>query len=139
MFTFQLPEIGEGVVEGEIVKWLVHEGDVISADQPVAEIMTDKATIEVTTPKSGKVMTRHGSEGDIVAVHSPLLEIDDGAAGAAAPAPAPAPRAAPAPADAPTAPPPGTSSRPRKAAASSAGATAQLLTGASLRTWTSKP
>ena len=98
MFTFQLPEIGEGVVEGEIVKWLVHEGDVISADQPVAEIMTDKATIEVTTPKSGKVMTRHGSEGDIVAVHSPLLEIDDGAAGAAAPAPAPAPKAAPAPA-----------------------------------------
>ena len=81
MFTFQLPEIGEGVVEGEIVKWLVHEGDVISADQPVAEIMTDKATIEVTTPKSGKVMTRHGSEGDIVAEDGlykwPGLDIKD--------------------------------------------------------------
>jgi len=102
MFTFQLPEIGEGVVEGEIVKWLVHEGDVISADQPVAEIMTDKATIEVTTPKSGKVTARHGAEGDIVAVHSPLLEIDDGVAGAAAPAPAPKAAPAPAPTAAPT-------------------------------------
>jgi pyruvate dehydrogenase E2 component (dihydrolipoamide acetyltransferase) len=93
MFTFQLPEIGEGVVEGEIVKWLVHEGDVISEDQPVAEVMTDKATIEITTPKSGRVVSRHGAEGDVVGVHTPLLDIDTGN-GAAAAAPA-APAAAP--------------------------------------------
>jgi pyruvate dehydrogenase E2 component (dihydrolipoamide acetyltransferase) len=102
MFTFELPEIGEGVVEGEIVKWLVHEGDIISEDQPVAEIMTDKATIEVTTPKSGKVVSRHGAEGDVVAVHAPLLEIDDGVPGGAAKAP---PKAAPAAASVPVAAP----------------------------------
>ncbi|MEC8425652.1 MAG: dihydrolipoamide acetyltransferase family protein, partial [Myxococcota bacterium] len=110
-------EIGEGVVEGEIVKWLVHEGDVISADQPVAEIMTDKATIEVTTPKSGRVMNRHGAEGDIVAVHSPLLEIDDGDASPVASAPAVAPVPAPAPVPAavaaPTVQPPAPVATPR--------------------------
>lgn len=111
MFTFELPEIGEGVVEGEIVSWLVAEGDAITVDQPVAEIMTDKATVEISSPKAGRVARLHGSEGDVIRVHTPLVEIDESGAAAApapapaAPAPAPAPVAA-APAPAPVAPAP---------------------------------
>lgn len=106
MFVFPLPEIGEGVVEGEIVRWLVNVGDTVATDQPLCEIMTDKATVEISSPKSGRVAKTHGSPGDVVKVHSPLVEIDVGGAAAtahAAPAHAPAPVAAPA-APKPTAP-----------------------------------
>jgi pyruvate/2-oxoglutarate dehydrogenase complex dihydrolipoamide acyltransferase (E2) component len=98
MFVFELPEIGEGVVEGEIQAWLVSEGEVVAADQPICEIMTDKATVELSTPRGGRVMRLHGEPGDIIKVHAPLADIDtDGAgAGAAAPAPA-APEPVPAP------------------------------------------
>ena len=102
MYTFELPEIGEGVVEGEIVQWLVNPGDDIAADQPVCEIMTDKATVEISTPKGGRVVTLHGEPGDVIQVHTPLAEIDT--SGSSAPAakkaePAPAPKKAePAPA-----------------------------------------
>jgi pyruvate dehydrogenase E2 component (dihydrolipoamide acetyltransferase) len=110
MFVFELPEIGEGVVEGEIVRWMVAEGDLIRVDQPVCEVMTDKATVEITTPRGGRVSKRHGVEGQVVKVHSPLLEIDDGAGSvAAAPKAAQSPRpAAPvaAPAPVPMAAPP---------------------------------
>lgn len=115
MFVFELPEIGEGVVEGEIVQWLVKEGDAVHRDQPLCEVMTDKATIEISSPVGGRVARLHGHPGDIVKVHTPLVDIEDGAAGtapaapapkAAAPAPAPAPQAAaPAPAPAPKAAP----------------------------------
>jgi len=83
MYTFELPEIGEGVVEGEIVQWLVKPGDVIAVDQPVCEIMTDKATVEISTPKGGRVAQLHGEPGDVIKVHSPLAEIDTDGAGAA--------------------------------------------------------
>jgi pyruvate/2-oxoglutarate dehydrogenase complex dihydrolipoamide acyltransferase (E2) component len=99
MFVFELPEIGEGVVEGEIVQWLVKPGEVVAIDQPVCEIMTDKATVEISSPKAGTVVAVHGEPGDVIKVHTPLVDIDDGGAGAATPvsAPAPAPVAAPAP------------------------------------------
>ena len=77
MFVFELPEIGEGVVEGEIVKWLVQEGESITVDQPICEIMTDKATVEISTPRGGRVTRLHGEEGDVVAVHTPLVDIDE--------------------------------------------------------------
>ena len=77
MFVFELPEIGEGVVEGEIVRWLVQEGEAIAVDQPICEIMTDKATVEITTPKAGVVTTLHGSDGDVIQVHTPLVDIDE--------------------------------------------------------------
>lgn len=102
-FEFKLPDIGEGVVEGEIVKWLVKAGDVITEDQALVEVMTDKATVTIPSPKAGKVLQTFGAEGDIAKVHAPLvvLEIEGGApaaeaapAAAAAPAPA-APAAAP--------------------------------------------
>ena len=112
MYIFELPEIGEGVVEGEVVRWLVAEGDAVAVDQPICEIMTDKATVEISTPKAGRVTKLHGKPGDIVKVHAPLVSFDVGG-GAAAPAPkpaAPAPAApkaaAPVPAPAPAAPAP---------------------------------
>lgn len=109
-FEFKLPDIGEGVVEGEIVKWLVQPGDSIEIDQPMVEVMTDKATVVIPSPKKGKVLETRGAEGDIVEVHSVIVVIDEAGGGAPAPAPAapaPAPEApapaAPAPAPAPVA------------------------------------
>ncbi|HVE81467.1 MAG TPA: dihydrolipoamide acetyltransferase family protein, partial [Myxococcales bacterium] len=96
-FEFKLPDIGEGVVEGEIVKWLVKEGDQVAEDQPLVEVMTDKATVTIPSPRRGRVTRTFGNEGDIAKVHHPLvvLETDAGAAAAASPAaPAVAPPAA---------------------------------------------
>lgn len=88
-FEFKLPDIGEGVVEGEIVKWLVKAGDLVSEDQPLVEVMTDKATVTIPSPKKGKVLQTHGNEGDMAKVHHVLvtLEMDAGAAGTAKTAP----------------------------------------------------
>ncbi len=70
---FRLPELGEGVNEGELVKWLVKSGDVIKDDQPLCEIMTDKATMEIPSPFAGKVETLHAKEGEVVKVHQVLI------------------------------------------------------------------
>ena len=114
-YVFELPEIGEGVVEGEIVSWKVDVGASVNRDEPFCEIMTDKATVEISSPVSGTVTKLHGDPGDIIKVHAPLAEIDESGAPAPAPekpAPAkaaapPAPKpAAPAPAPAPAAPKP---------------------------------
>lgn len=78
MFVFDLPEVGEGVVEGELVQWLVSVGESVQADQPICEIMTDKATIEISSPKSGTVTKLHCQEGNIIAVHTPLMELNVG-------------------------------------------------------------
>ena len=81
---FKLPELGEGVNEGELVNWLVKEGDSIKDDQPLCEIMTDKATIEIPSPTEGKVTALHAKEGDVVMVGEPLISFDGAEAGAAA-------------------------------------------------------
>ncbi len=88
----QLPELGEGVTEGELVKWLVKVGDKISPDQPVAEMMTDKATVEVPSPIAGTVVSIGKKEGDVIEVGAVMLVVEtDGASiGAAAPGPSPA-------------------------------------------------
>src|SRR3981189_1660577 len=84
-FEFKLPAIGEGVVEGEIVKWLVKAGDQIVEDQPLVEVMTDKATVTIPSPRRGKVVKTVGKEGDIAKVHSTLIVLEvDGASQAAA-------------------------------------------------------
>ena len=91
-WEFKLPDIGEGVVEGEIVKWLVQPGDQIVEDQPLLEVMTDKATVVIPSPRRGKVLETVGKEGAVAKVHSTLvvLEVEGGAAAeaqAAAPRP----------------------------------------------------
>ncbi|RPJ51014.1 MAG: 2-oxo acid dehydrogenase subunit E2, partial [Methanobacteriota archaeon] len=78
LFEFKLPDIGEGVVEGEIVKWLVGDGDSVREDQPLVEVMTDKATVEIPSPVAGKVAKRHGQEGGTIPVGAVLVEIETG-------------------------------------------------------------
>lgn len=73
---FILPDIGEGIVECELVKWLVKEGDVIAEDQPVAEVMTDKALVEIPAPHDGKVTRLYYREGETARVHDPLFAVD---------------------------------------------------------------
>lgn len=80
-----LPELAESVVEGEILKWLVAEGDPIAVEQPLCEVMTDKVTVELPSPVAGVLHQRMANEGEVVAVHAVIALIDEtGAAGASA-------------------------------------------------------
>ena len=98
-FVFKLPDVGEGTAEAELVGWHVKVGDTVAEDQIVADVMTDKATVEITAPVSGKVTALHGAPGAMVPVRGPLVEFEvDGAGNAEdAPAPAPVAKAEPAP------------------------------------------
>nr|HEX4318773.1 dihydrolipoamide acetyltransferase family protein [Kofleriaceae bacterium] len=87
-FDFYMPDIGEGVVEGEIVAWKVKEGDNVALDQVLVEVMTDKATVELPSPRAGTVTKIFFQDGQICPVGKVLVEIDDGATGAKAPPPA---------------------------------------------------
>src|SRR6266516_855410 len=80
-FEFKLPDIGEGVTEGEIVAWLIEPGQTITEDEPMVEVMTDKATVTIAAPRSGRVVETFGKGGETVKVHSVLIvfELDDGA------------------------------------------------------------
>jgi pyruvate dehydrogenase E2 component (dihydrolipoamide acetyltransferase) len=71
-FEFKLPDIGEGLVEGEIVKWFVNEGDTVKENQPLASVLTDKAEVEIPSPKTGTIVTLHGKPGQKVKVHAPF-------------------------------------------------------------------
>ncbi len=95
-FEFKLPDVGEGVVEGEIVKWLVKAGDEIVEDQPLVEVMTDKATVTIPSPRRGKVLRTVGKEGEIAKVHETLvvLDVEGGSAQPAVPAQAAPPKSA---------------------------------------------
>jgi pyruvate dehydrogenase E2 component (dihydrolipoamide acetyltransferase) len=101
---FRLPELGEGVNEGELVKWRVKVGDAVKDDQPLCEIMTDKATIEIPSPFSGVITELTAKEGEIVKVHQLMLKGDSKGGTPAAKAEAPA-HAAPAAHSAPAAAP----------------------------------
>ena len=80
-YDFKLPDIGEGVVEGEVVMWHVSVGDVVSEDDPIVDVMTDKATVTIPSPTDGTVVSLNGEVGDMVAVGSVLIEFDtDGSA-----------------------------------------------------------
>ncbi len=103
----KLPELGEGVTEGELVKWLVKIGDTVKPDQPVCEVMTDKATVEVPTAVGGVVKELKFKLGDVIKVESTILTLDGAgsSASSAAPTHKEAPKAAaPAPTTAPSAP-----------------------------------
>jgi pyruvate dehydrogenase E2 component (dihydrolipoamide acetyltransferase) len=84
-WEFRLPDVGEGVSEGEIVAWLVKAGDVVTEDQPIVEVMTDKATVTITAPKTGVVVETRGRVGEIVPVHSVLVVFELDAVRGAAP------------------------------------------------------
>jgi pyruvate dehydrogenase E2 component (dihydrolipoamide acetyltransferase) len=85
-FEFRLPDIGEGVVEGEIVKWHVRPGQNVKEDDPLVEVMTDKATVMIPSPRKGTILETRGEEGGIVKVGAILLTLEtaDGAAKATA-------------------------------------------------------
>jgi len=119
-YVFKLPDVGEGTAEAELVAWHVKLGDMVAEDQIVADVMTDKATVELTSPVAGKVTALHGEPGGMLVVRAPLVEFevegagnasdaDEAPAAASAPEPvtetpkteAPAPAAAPATAAAP--------------------------------------
>jgi 2-oxoisovalerate dehydrogenase E2 component (dihydrolipoyl transacylase) len=99
-YVFKLPDLGEGTVEAEIVAWRVKPGDEVSEDDVIAEVMTEKAAVEVPAPVSGKIVSTTGQPGDMVAVGSELvvLETASGAATAASGAGAAPPAAAAGPA-----------------------------------------
>ncbi len=98
---FLLPDVGEGLTEAEIVTWKVAVGDVVTLNQPLVDIETAKATVELPSPYAGTVVALHGNVGDVLEVHKPLITFDVGGAPSAAPAAtqaAPETPAAPAPA-----------------------------------------
>ena len=75
-YDFKLPDIGEGVVEGEVVTWHVSVGDSVSEDDPIVDVMTDKATVTIPSPTDGTVLSLNGEVGDMIAVGSVLIEFD---------------------------------------------------------------
>jgi 2-oxoisovalerate dehydrogenase E2 component (dihydrolipoyl transacylase) len=74
--SIKMPDVGEGVVEAEIVEWAVKVGDLVKEDQVVAAVMTDKATVEIPTPVAGSVLALGGAVGDVLAVGAELIRID---------------------------------------------------------------
>ncbi|WP_332659218.1 2-oxo acid dehydrogenase subunit E2 [Brevundimonas sp.] len=80
-YVFKLPDVGEGTAEAELVAWHVKVGDLVAEDQIIADIMTDKATVELTSPVAGKVLAAHGEPGQQLAVGSPLVEFEVEGAG----------------------------------------------------------
>ena len=93
-FEFKLPDIGEGVVEGEIVEWMVAVGDTVKEDDPILSVMTDKATVEIPAPCDGTVVSIVGDEGDIIPVGGVCIVFEvegDGNASEEAEPEAPAP------------------------------------------------
>ncbi|ABV87564.1 Dihydrolipoyllysine-residue (2-methylpropanoyl)transferase [Shewanella pealeana ATCC 700345] len=73
---FILPDIGEGVVECELVEWLVQEGDSVVEDQPIADVMTDKALVQIPAPNAGVITKLYYAKGEIAKVHAPLYSVD---------------------------------------------------------------
>jgi len=95
-YKFRLPDIGEGVAEAEVTAWHVKPGDVIEEDDPLCDVMTDKATVDMTSPVGGKITAIHGEVGEMKPVGSVLVELEveggeDTGEEVAAPTPAPAP------------------------------------------------
>lgn len=118
---FKLPDIGEGIAEGEIVSWKVKAGQAVKEEDEFVEVMTDKATVTITVPFTGVIASLNCKEGDVVPVGSVIAVIDAGAAGGAAthkaaPAAAPAPVAPPAPVAKPAVPAPAPAAAPKPVA-----------------------
>lgn len=85
--TFDLPDLGEGLAEAEIVTWHVKEGDTVESDAPLVSVETAKAVVDVPSPHAGRIVKLHAAEGDVVAVHSALVDFDVDGAGTEAAGP----------------------------------------------------
>jgi len=106
-YEFRLPDIGEGVAEGEVVQWFVKEGDTVEEDGPLVSVLTDKANVEIPSPKAGRIAHLHAAVGQKVKVGGLLVTIETSAGGAAsAPIGAPAASAPASIGPSPSAPPP---------------------------------
>jgi pyruvate dehydrogenase E2 component (dihydrolipoamide acetyltransferase) len=124
-FEFKLPDVGEGITEGEIVRWLVKPGDRVTLDQPLLEVQTDKAVVELPSPRAGTVAAVRGEPGQVVPVGSTLVVIaEEGAS--ATDREVPAPTSTPAPVGA------GATDRP-VARTSAPGATGRVLAAPATR------
>jgi 2-oxoisovalerate dehydrogenase E2 component (dihydrolipoyl transacylase) len=128
-YAIKMPDIGEGIAEVELVEWRVKPGDTVAEDQILADVMTDKATVEIPSPVAGKVLELGGKPGALMAVGAELIRLEvEGAGNVTAKAPAAAgtatpaatPAAAPVPAPSPAAPAPDTAPAPTAAPAASA-------------------
>ena len=98
---FKLPDLGEGITEGEVIRWMTKEGDQVKEDQPIVEVMTDKVNVQIPSPRTGRVTKILVKEGEVAKVGQTIMVIDDGVSGTPSPAPAPpAPKQAEAPAPA---------------------------------------
>jgi 2-oxoisovalerate dehydrogenase E2 component (dihydrolipoyl transacylase) len=95
-YVFKMPDLGEGTVSAEVVEWKVKVGDTVEEDQVIAEVMTDKAAVEIPSPVTGRVVSITGQPGDMVAVGAELIAFDTSGAAPAEPAAAPKPAAGPA-------------------------------------------
>ena len=92
---FMLPDIGEGIVECELVEWLVAEGDTVVEDQPICDVMTDKALVQIPAMKAGKIVKLHYRKGQLAQVHQPLFAIEVAAESTSAAVAQPAAASAP--------------------------------------------
>jgi pyruvate dehydrogenase E2 component (dihydrolipoamide acetyltransferase) len=86
-FEFKLPDIGEGVAEGEVVQWFVKEGDTVQEDAPLVSVLTDKANVEIPSPKTGKVVRLHAKVGEKVKVGGLLVTLETSGGPGSSPAP----------------------------------------------------
>ncbi len=84
---FLLPDIGEGLQEAELIKWLVKEGDTVEEQQALAEVETDKALTEIPSPRAGTIKTLHGDDGDTMKVGEPFVSFEGVGGGSSAPEP----------------------------------------------------
>jgi 2-oxoisovalerate dehydrogenase E2 component (dihydrolipoyl transacylase) len=130
-YVFKMPDLGEGTVSAEVVEWKVKVGDAVKEDQVIAEVMTDKAAVEIPSPVTGRVLAITGQPGDMVAVGSELIAFDTSAATSAAPSTVPEPAAGPAPEPPPKAA--ATAPAPAKAAAATSAATRVMASPATRR------
>ncbi|WP_426624965.1 dihydrolipoamide acetyltransferase family protein [Leifsonia sp. McL0607] len=94
MKVFELPDLGEGLADAELVRWLVAVGDTVVVDQPIAEVETAKSVVEVPSPFAGVVAVCHGEEGETIMVGAPLLEVQEEVEAVAAGDPEPSPEPA---------------------------------------------
>ncbi|APS23701.1 branched-chain alpha-keto acid dehydrogenase subunit E2 [Streptomyces sp. Tue 6075] len=126
VLEFKLPDLGEGLTEAEIVRWLVEVGDVVAIDQPVVEVETAKAMVEVPCPYGGVVTARFGEEGTELPVGAPLLTVAVGASeGASGSAASPSPSSSPPP----PSPSPSSSGKGSGSGAESSGGSGNVLVG----------